>query len=109
MIDIHYWIISFVYPTVNLFLLVVAMWGYIYTRYSWQFALIGASALLSAFITTVFLILKLQKAFDITIIAKSVARVIWPFQALAEYASIALYSVGIVWLVASLVKNENKG
>lgn len=106
MVDIHYWISAFLYPVFNLFMAAIALWGFVATRYTYQFGLIGLSAVSAFFSNSIFLILKLQKAFDLTILTKSAMRLIWPFQALAEYAATTLYSIGFLWLVISLVRNE---
>ena len=108
-IDVHYWITGFMYPLANSLLVAVALWGVAYTKFTYQFALIGVAAVLSVFISALLLILKLQKALEFTIIAKSTVRMIWPVQAVAEYISMSLYFVGFIWLVVCLKKAEERG
>ena len=107
-IDIHYWITGFAYPAINLFTLGISIWGFLRTRYGYQFALIGASSALSVLISSVFLILKIQKAADVSIISKQLSRTIWPAQAIGEYLSMGLYAVGFLWLIYSMIQTENQ-
>ena len=104
--DLHSWATAFAYPVINSILVVLSMWGFLKTKFAYQFALIGVSAGLSVLISTIFLILRFQKAFDVSILSKSTARAIWPLQAAGEYISMGLYLVGFSWLILSLTRAE---
>ncbi len=108
LIDFHYWITGFAYPATNALLVALSILGFLKTKYPYQFVLIGISAGLSVFISSIFLILKIQKEFDVSIVSKSAAMAIWPIQAIGEYVSMGLYMIGFFWLILSLTKAEDK-
>lgn len=104
--DLHYWILSFVYPIVNLLFVFIGLYAFAHTKYSMQFLLITASAALSVFISTMILFFKVQKALHVAYISNEIMRFLWPFQAIAEYLSLVFYTVGIIWLVVSISKTQ---
>jgi len=63
------------------------------------FCFLGIGSTLSFFISCLWLILRLQKDLEVTIIEPPVARFLWIVQAFAEYASIGFFVAGVVMLL----------
>ncbi len=74
--DIHFWITGFIYPIINLFLTGVSLFGVFPTRYSKEFLLITAAAIVVAVDSGIWLLLKLQKRFDFYLIQNEHLRAI---------------------------------
>jgi hypothetical protein len=98
MIETHSWITAFVYPVVSGIASSLYIATYLRNKRVQALCFLGVGALLSCAISTLWLVLRLQKAFGIDYISASNARVLWWVQAAAEYVSIAFYITGVILL-----------
>jgi len=108
-IETHTWITSCIYPLVNG--LAAILWYFAYKKkplFS-GFIFLACSSGLSFFISLLWLILRVQQEFGLKLITSSISRALWAVQAVAEYCSIALFVVGIIFVVKELKAPPSNG
>lgn len=105
-LDAHFAIATFLYPLVNMIVLILFVIGIVRTSLKRPFAILAIATVLFLVPQCANLLYFLKKTLDLGFPSPAAVRVMFPIQAIAEYVAFPLNIVGIALLLNALMQGS---